>query len=92
MNDAWSGLSRDVCSLAFEASQVMALRTFALAIGGACAETEMRRMIDEKVKALIGALGFTTPDIAARSVAHYRHAVRSNRRRLLARKTWRAPR
>ncbi len=94
MKDPWARLSRDMWSLAFEASEVMTLRAFAMAIGGARAESEMHRMIDEKAKALIalqslfftGALGFTTPDIAAKSVAHYRDAVRSNRRRLLARK------
>jgi hypothetical protein len=66
-------------------------------MGGTRAESEMHRMIDEKAKAFIslqslffaGALGFTTPDIAARSVAHYRDAVRANRRRLLA---WKARR
>jgi hypothetical protein len=71
----------------------MALRAFAVAQGGARAEREMQRMIDEKTKALIalqalfftGALGFTAPAIAAKSVAQYRDAVRSNRRRLLAR-------
>jgi hypothetical protein len=51
-------------------------------------------MVDEKIKAVIalqsllltGALGFSTPDIAAKSVAHYRKAVRGNRRRLLTKK------
>jgi hypothetical protein len=54
-------------------------------------------MIEEKAKALValqslfftGSLGFTTPDIAARSVAHYRDAVRSNGRRLLAQRAGR---
>ena len=94
MKDPWSRVSRDMWSLAFEASQVMTLRAFAMAQGGPRTESEMRRMIDEKARALIalqslfftGALGFTTPDMAAKSVAHYRDAVRSNRRRLLAKK------
>jgi hypothetical protein len=72
----------------------MTLRALAVANGGPRAESEMHRMIDEKAKALValqslffsGALGFTTPDVAARSVAHYRDAVRSNRRRLLTKR------
>lgn len=87
---AWSRLGRDLWSLAFEASHVILLRTFAIAAGDARAQREIDRMIDEKMKALYalqfllltGALGFTTPTIAARSVAHYRKAVRGNRKRL----------
>ena len=68
----------------------MLLRAFAIAAGGAPAKTEIDRMVDEKMRALYalqsllitGALGFTTPTIAERSVAHYRKAVRANRRRL----------
>ena len=92
MKDPWLRLCRDMWSLGFEASQVITLRAFAMANGGTRAESEVHRMIDEKAKALIAlqslffteSLGFTTPDIAARSVAHYRNAVRSNRWRLLA--------
>lgn len=87
---SWSRLSRDLWSLAFESSHVVVLRAFAIAAGGDRAKVEIDRMVDEKMKALLalqsllvtGALGFTTPTIAARSVAHYRKAVRANRRRL----------
>jgi hypothetical protein len=95
MKDPWSRLCGDIWSLAFEASQVMTLRAFAIASGDRHAEREIDRMIDEKTKALValhalfctGALGFTTPDIAARSIAHYRNTVRANRRRLVGRIT-----
>ena len=87
---SWSRLCQDLWWLTFEASHVILLRTFAIAAGGAPAKVELDRMIDEKVKALYalqslfvtGALGFTTPRIATRSVAHYRKAVRANRKRL----------
>lgn len=88
--NAWSRLSRDLWSLTFEASEVMVLRAFALAAGGDQARVEIDRMVDEKAKALhalqsllvTGALGVTTPTIAMRAIAHYRKAVRANRRRL----------
>jgi hypothetical protein len=95
MKDPCARISRDIWSLAFEASHVMALRGLALANGRAYAKNEVDRMVDEKAKAFFalqwmfftGALGFTTPDIAAKSVAHYRKAVPANRRRLLSRAT-----
>lgn len=90
MKGSWSRLCQDLWSLTFEASHVIALRTFAIAAGGAHAKVEIDRMIEEKMKALwalqslfvTGALGFHTPTIATKSVAHYRRAVRANRRRL----------
>ena len=97
MERSWTRLCQDLWSLSFEASQVILLRSFAIATGGNQAKVELDRMIDEKMKALValqslfvtGALGFTTPTIATRSVAHYRKAVRANRKRLQspARKT-----
>ena len=94
MKSSWSRLCQDLWSLTFEASHVIALRTFAIAAGGAHATVEIDRMIEEKMKALwalqflfvTGALGFQTPTIAAKSVAHYRKAVRANRRRLQGRR------
>jgi hypothetical protein len=87
---SWSRLCQDLWSLTFEASHVIALRAFAVAAGGAPAQIEIDRMIEEKLKALwalqslfvTGALGFNAPAIATRSVAHYRKAVRANRKRL----------
>ncbi|HKP25420.1 MAG TPA: hypothetical protein VJV39_16250 [Dongiaceae bacterium] len=90
MDSSWPRLCLSLWSLTFEASHVILLRAFAIAAGGAPAKNEIDRMVDEKVKALYalqsllvtGALGFTTSTMAARSVAHYRKAVRANRRRL----------
>ena len=90
METSWPRLCQSLWSLAFEASHVILLRAFAIAAGDAHAKAEIDRMVDEKVRALYalhalfvtGALGFTTPIIATRSVAHYRKAVRANRRRL----------
>jgi hypothetical protein len=87
---SWPRLCQNLWSLWFEASQVVLLRSFAIATGGDRAKVEIDRMVDEKTKALTalqallvtGALGFTTPTIAARSVAHYRKAVKANRKRL----------
>ena len=87
---SWSRLCQDLWSLTFEASHVIALRAFAVAAGGAPAQIEIDRMIEEKLKALwalqslfvTGGLGFSAPAITTRSVAHYRKAVRANRRRL----------
>jgi hypothetical protein len=91
---SWPRLYQDLWSLTVEASHVIALRTFAIAAGGAHATVEVDRMIGEKMTALwalqslfvTGALGFHTPTIAAKSVAHYRKAVRANRRRLQGRR------
>jgi hypothetical protein len=90
MERSWPRLCLSLWFLTLEASHVILLRTFAIAAGGAPARTEIDRMVDEKVKALYalqslfvtGALGSTTSTMAARSVAHYRKAVRANRRRL----------
>lgn len=89
----WWRLSQAWWSLGMDASSVMALRSVALATGGAAANREARRMIDEKVKAalalqalaLTGSLGRTPHGTSVRTIAHYRKAVRANRRRLLKR-------
>jgi len=86
----WLHIGLDAWALGIEASSVITLRTMKIAAGGAAAESESRRMVTEKVdagvglglKALTGALGFTVPGIAARSISHYRRRVRANRRRL----------
>jgi len=90
MERSWPRLYLSLWFLTLEASHVILLRTFAIAAGGAHAKAEIDRMVDEKVKALYalqsllitGALGSTTSTMATRSVAHYRKAVRANRRRL----------
>jgi hypothetical protein len=65
--NAWLDLWADACSLGFEASSVIGLRTMKLAAGGKAAATEAQRMVREKIaaslalqgKALSGGLGTT---------------------------------
>jgi hypothetical protein len=86
----WTRIAIDSWFLGLEATNVIALRTMKLAVGGPHAEAESRRMVEEKLKALVtlqwlfltGGLGLTAPDIARRSLLHYRKAVRRNRHRL----------
>jgi hypothetical protein len=86
----WMRLGFDAWSLGAESSAVIGLRLMKMAAGGAAAETEARRMVDEKVQAglalqtlaLTGGLGVTPHGAAAKAVAHYRRKVRANRRRL----------
>lgn len=87
----WTKLGLDAAVLGAEAAQVMSLRMAKLASGGPAADAEAKRMVSEKVEAaqawqalaMTGALGFTAPQIASRTLAHYRRKVRQNRRRLL---------
>jgi hypothetical protein len=87
----WLKLGLDAWSLGVEASSVIALRTMKMAAGGAAADAEGRRMVDEKVAAglewqgmaLTGGLGLTPHHAAARTLAHYRRKVQANQRRLL---------
>ena len=86
----WLRLGWDAWALSLEASTVMGLRTMKIAAGGPAADAEARRMVSEKVEAaaalqtlaMTGALGFTAPRIAGKTMAHYRRKVRANRRRL----------
>ena len=87
----WLKLGLDAWCLGLESSSVIGLRTLKLAAGGAAADTESRRMIEEKVKAglewqamaLADGLGVTPHRAAAKTLTHYRRKVRANRRRLL---------
>jgi hypothetical protein len=87
---SWLRLAVDAWFLGLEASNVVALRLARLALGGPRAEAESRRMVDEKLKALIalqwqlltGGLGLTALQVTRRSLQHYRKAVRRNRTRL----------
>jgi hypothetical protein len=88
--NSWLGVWANACSLGFEASSVIALRTMKLAAGGKTAATEAQRMVREKIdanlalqgKALSGGLGTTALSAAAKSLAHYRQKVRANQTRL----------
>jgi hypothetical protein len=86
----WLALGVDAWALGLEAASVIALRSLALAQGGARAQAEAVRMVAEKaeaasalaVRAAMGDLGATPQTVAARTVRHYRKKVTANRRRL----------
>lgn len=86
----WFSAATNAWFLGLEAAMVIGLRSFKLAQGGATAQAETQRMISEKIAALFelqqlglaGKLGETMPDAVGKTVAHYRRAVRANRRRL----------
>lgn len=77
-------------ALGAEAASVIGLRSLKIATGGPAADAEAGLMVREKLEAawdlhrlaMTGALGLTAPRIAAKTLAHYRRRVRSNRRRL----------
>ena len=88
--DGWLGASMDAWTLGMEASTVIGLRVAKVAMGGAAADDEMRRMLAEKMQAafelqtamMFGQLG-TTPLAGTRKVIrHYRRKVKANRKRL----------
>ena len=86
----WMTIGLKAWALNMEAATVMGLRTMKLAAGGAAADTEAQRMVNEKleaawqlqVKLMTGALGATPAKAATRTLSHYRRSVRANRRRL----------
>lgn len=86
----WFRLSLDAWSLGMEASTVIALRTMKIAAGGPGAEAEAQRMVTEKIdsafdlqaRAMTGRLGGSVEEATARTVSHYRRAIRANHRRL----------
>lgn len=90
MNYPWMRLCIDAWFFSVEASNVVALRSMTFALGGPHAKAESLRMIDEKIRAFAalqgllvsGAFGFTAPQIAHKSLRHYRKSVRQNFRRL----------
>ena len=90
-HNRWLKLSLDAWSLGMESASVIGLRTLKLANGGAGAEAETLRMVQEKVMAglewqtlaLTGGLGLTPDRAAAKTLTHYRRKVRANQRRLL---------
>jgi len=86
----WMKLSFDAMALGMEAASVIGLRSVKVAKGGPSAEAETALMVKEKFEAAwalqslaaVGALGFTAPGIAAKTLAHYRRRVLANKRRL----------
>ena len=88
--NSWLDVWAAACSLGFEASSVIGLRTMKLAAGGNAAATEAQRMVREKIeaslalqgKALSGGLGTTARSAATKTLDHYRQKVRANKTRL----------
>jgi len=92
--NSWFTISSQTALLALEAQSVIALRCLRVAGGGALAQSEMTRMITEKVQALgkaqtaaaIGAVsgrsGRSGRQIAKKVTGVYKKRVRGNRRRL----------
>jgi hypothetical protein len=86
----WVRLGWDAWKLGAESASVIGLRAMTITAGGAVADRESRRMIEEKFEAaqalgllaMTGALGFTAPGVADKTIKHYRRKVRANRRRL----------
>lgn len=87
---AWFSAGADIWLLGLEAATVIGLRGIKIAQGGSAAQAETQRMIGEKFATLVelqrmafaGELGVTVSDAVGNTVAHYRRAVRANRRRL----------
>ncbi|HKT78269.1 MAG TPA: hypothetical protein VJQ78_16170 [Sphingobium sp.] len=84
------GLAIDSWRLGMEAWTVIGLRVPRLLTGDPAAMAEAQRMVVEKIeaagqlqwRAMTGTLGATPQAAMTASVAHYRKAVRKNRRRL----------
>jgi hypothetical protein len=91
LSKTWINSGFNMWSLGMEAATVITLRSMQMAAGGAKAQAESQRMVSEKIaalaelqmKAVTGALGFTTQSAATKTIAHYRRKVRANRKRLL---------
>lgn len=87
----WFRASFDLFSLGLEAATVMSLRTSKIVLGGAAANTESQRMVQEKIDSALdlqtmfmtGQMGINGPAAIAKTLAHYRRKVRANRRRLI---------
>jgi hypothetical protein len=92
--DPWT-YSLNLARLGLEAQQVIALRMFRLARGGALAQREAQRMIVEKGAAFVAAQmaaaaalagGRGAEGAAARALRPYKRAVSRNRQRLSRRR------
>lgn len=86
----WFGIGMDSWLLGLEAAQVMYMRGWQIALGGAQGEREARRMVEEKLAANIafcwtlatGGAGHTPASVGRKALRHYGSRVRANRRRL----------
>ena len=88
--DSWPALGMEAWMLSIDAWAVIGLRTMRLMGGGAIADREASRMVEEKLVALwmlpvamMSAPMITSaPQAMERGLAHYGKTVRANRRRL----------
>lgn len=86
----WLGMGFDAWLLGFEMAHVIWLRSWQIALGGAGADREMRRMVDEKLVAnaafgwmlMTGGAGHSPEAVGRRALRHYGTRVRANQRRL----------
>jgi len=87
----WCTLSFQAARLGWEAQGVVALRLMRMAGGGARGQAEARRMVGEKVAALVEAQAVATAGaikgsrgdrVAKKVLGVYKKRVRGNRRRL----------
>jgi hypothetical protein len=89
--DPWFSIGLNAWSLGIEASWVMTLRMLKIANGGAQAQVESQRMIQEKVQsaselsALLTSSNMTPACAATKTIEYYQTKVRANRRRLMKR-------
>jgi hypothetical protein len=91
MFNPWFALTFKTIQLGLEAQSVIALRMMRLAAGGAIAQTELRRMITDKIAAGIEAQavaassvasGHNNEVVAGKVLRVVRKRVRANKRRL----------
>jgi len=91
MWNPWLALSAQAAFLGWEAQRVMALRLMRIAAGGAHGQGEARRMVTEKLAAVVEAQaaaaasaieGGTSRRAAKKVLGVYQKRVRANRRRL----------
>lgn len=88
--DDWFKIGWDAWMLGAESAMVIGLRSVTLAMGGAQAQREARRMVIEKVEAgtalgvalAAGKLGSSAESVTRGTVSHYSKRVRANRKRL----------
>ena len=86
----WFGIGMDTWLLGIEIGQVMWLRGWTIAHGGAEGEREARRMLEEKLAAntafcwalASGGAGYTAASVGRKALSHYGSRVRANGRRL----------
>ena len=86
----WLGMGIETWLLGLEVAQVVWLRGWVIALGGAAGEREAQRMVEEKLSAnsafwwvlASGGAGHTPASVSRKALRHYGGRVRANGRRL----------